>query len=276
MVTRRAFAASGLAASFAAAKSTGLKIGVMDGVVRQSVKPEALAEAKRFGFEGLQVTLGRAAPDGKLPLEDAALQARYLAESKRLRVPINATYIDILHVHCLKNDKLAAEWVRRGIDITRKLNAQILMTVFFGKCALVSPAEIDYTADVFKELAREAEKARVILGFENVLTAEDNMRAMDRVASRAFKIYYDVGNSTNTVGADAAKEIRMLGRDRICQFHFKDKGYLGEGKVNFPEVLNTIAAIGFNGYANLETGAPSGKWEADLKRNLDYLRGWMK
>jgi sugar phosphate isomerase/epimerase len=78
------------------------------------------------------------------------------------------------------------------------------------------------------------------------------------------------------VGADAAKEIRWLGRDRICQFHLKDKGYLGEGKVNFPSVLEAIAGIGFEGYANLETGAPSGDWESDLKRNLDYLRGLMK
>jgi len=97
----------------------------------------------------------------------------------------------------------------------------------------------------------------------------------DRVASPAFKIYYDVGNSTNTVGVDAANEIRTLGRERICQFHFKDKAYLGEGKVNFREILKAVEEIGFQGYANLETGSPSGNVEADLRRNLNYLRGLM-
>ena len=276
MITRREFFAGSLAVPLTAAKPKGLKIGVMDGVVRQSTKPEAIAEAKRFGFEGLQVTLGRATPDGRLPLEDAALQARFVAEAAKQRVPIDATYIDILHANCLKDDKLAQQWVLKGIDITKKLKARILMTVFFGKCSLASRQEIDYVADVLKDLAKEAEKAGVILGFENLLAAEDNAHAMDRVASRAFKIYYDVGNTTNMVGVDAAKEIRWLGRDRICQFHFKDKGYLGEGKVNFPAVLEAIAGIGFQGYANLETGAPSGNWESDLKRNYDYLRGLMK
>jgi sugar phosphate isomerase/epimerase len=95
---------------------------------------------------------------------------------------------------------------------------------------------------------------------------------MDRVGSSAFKIYYDVGNSANRVGVDPVQEIRLLGKERICQFHFKDQGYLGEGKVNFPAVLEAIAAIGFAGYANLETNAPSGDADADLKRNLDYLR----
>ena len=274
MLSRREF----LAASAAAlpARTAGLRIGTMDGVLRRSGKPEAIGMAAGFGLAGVQVTLGRPAADGRLPLEDAALQARYLAESKRHGVPIDATYLDILHVNCLKNDPLARQWVRRGIDITRRLKARILMTVFFGNCALAGRAEIDYAADVFRELAPEAEKAGVVIGFENLLPAEDNARALDRVASRAFRIYYDVGNSTNVGGFDVPREIRWLGRDRICQFHFKDQGYLGEGKVDFPAVLRAVAGIGFEGYANLETGAPSGDVAADLRRNLAYLRGLMR
>ena len=277
MISRRAFLA-GAAASRAlpAAVPAGLKIGVMDGVLHRSSVPEAVALAKSFGLEGLQVTLGRKPGGDGLLLEDPALQARFLAESEKHKLPLDATYLDILHVDCLKNEPRARQWISRGIDITRKLKAGILMTVFFGKCSLVSRSEIDFVADVFKELAPEAEKAGVILGFENLLTAEDNARAMDRVGSSAFKIYYDVGNSTNTVKQDAAKEIRWLGRDRICQLHFKDKGYLGEGNVNFPAVLQALAEIGFRGYANLETNSPSGSMEQDLRRNVAYLRRLLK
>lgn len=276
MITRRSLLAGAAASALASRKPRGLKIGVMDGVLRLPLNPDAVAKARQLGLEGLQVTLGRSDNGGPLPLEDAELQARFVAESARRRLPLNATYIDILHVHCLKNDPQARRWLVKGIEITRKLNAGILMTVFFGKCSVESRRELEYVADVFKELAPEAEKAGVILGFENLLNAEDNERAMDRVASKAFKIYYDVGNSTNLVGVDAAEEIRRLGKDRICQFHFKDKGYLGEGKVDFPAVLQAIAEIGFEGYANLETGSPSGSVEADLMRNLGYLRKLMQ
>jgi L-ribulose-5-phosphate 3-epimerase len=272
MLSRRDLLAGGVAHALGAGRIPGLKLGVMDGVVKLASKPEAIAKARSFGFEGLQVTLGRPGDGGKLPLEDAALQARYLEESRRQGLPLEATYLDILHVHCLKSDPAAREWVARGIAITRKLNAGILMTVFFGKCAVENRRELEFVADVFRELAPEAERAGVILGFENLLTAEDNAWAMDRVGSSAFKIYYDVGNSANRVGVDPVQEIRLLGKKRICQFHFKDQGYLGEGKVNFPAVLEAIAAIGFAGYANLETNAPSGDADADLKRNLDYLR----
>jgi sugar phosphate isomerase/epimerase len=275
MFSRRQFLAVA-AAPLAAKAPQGLKLGVMDGVLRQSGKPEAIALAKSFGMEGLQVTLGRpAAGADRLPLEDEELQGRFVAESKKHKLPIDATYIDVLHVNCLKSDPLARTWVLRGIYITKKLHARILMTVFFGKCSVENRAELDYVADVFKELAPEAEKAGVILGFENLLNAEDNARAMDRVASRAFKIYYDAGNSTNMVGVDAPKEIRWLGKDRVCQFHFKDKGYLGEGKVDYRAVLQAVADIKFEGYANLETNAPSGSMENDLRRNINYLRKLM-
>jgi len=275
MFTRRAFLATTAAVPLLNAQSSDLKIGVMDGVVRQSRQPEAIAVAKSFGVAGIQVTIGRPDDAGKLPLEDPAVQALYVAASAEHDFPINATYLDVLHSNCLKNDPLGADMVRRGIEITRSLNAKILMTVFFGRCSVLDGEELDYVADAFKEIVPEAEKAGVIIGFENLLTAEDQARAMDRVASDAFKIYYDVGNSTNRVDVDAVKEIRWLGADRICQFHFKDEGYLGEGNVDFPAVLEAIDAIGFEGYANLETNSPSRSMENDLRRNLDYLKGVM-
>jgi len=276
MLTRRTLlrSAPALPGLLHAKRVPGLKIGVMDGVLRLTSNPEACAVAKRLTLEGVQVTLGKP-KDGHLPLEDTDLQARWIAASKESGVPLDATYIDVLHADCLKNNPEAArEWVRRGIDITRKLNARILMTVFFGKCAVEDRAELDAVANQFRELAPEAEKANVILGFENLLDAEDNLRVFDRVASPAFKIYYDVGNSTGR-GYDVPKEIRRLGKDRICQFHFKDQAYLGQGKVQFEAILDAVGEIGFRGFANLETSSPSGNVEADTRRNLDYLRGLM-
>ena len=76
-------------------------------------------------------------------------------------------------------------------------------------------------------------------------------------------------------GYDVPAEIRALGRDRICMFHIKDRGYLGEGKVNLPEILKAIDDIRFEGYANLETTSPSGDVEADTRRNFEHLRKLM-
>ncbi len=273
MFTRRELLAttSAVALGATAKPQPTLRIGVMDGVLRLPSKPEAAAKAKALGLMGVQVTLGQNGDKSRMLLEDAALQRSWVEEARRARVTLNATYIDILHVNCLKQDPKAAEFVSRGIAATKAIGAPILMTVFFGKCELLSRAETDYAVDAFRELVQEAALAKIVIGFENVLLADENVRAHDRIASPFFKIYYDVGNLTNMKGQNAAEEIRKLGRERICQFHFKDKGYLGEGKVDFPAILAAIRETGFRGWANLETNSPSGNVEADTTRNLNYL-----
>ena len=128
---------------------------------------------------------------------------------------------------------------------------------------------------VLRDLAPEAEKAGVILGIENTISAEDNARIMERSRAANVLTYYDVGNSM-IAGFDPVKEIRWLGKERICQFHLKDNPhYLGEGNIQFPPIMRAIRDIGFAGYANLETDSPSKQLEPDMSRNLKYIRDLM-
>jgi sugar phosphate isomerase/epimerase len=90
-------------------------------------------------------------------------------------------------------------------------------------------------------------------------------------------VYYDVGNST-IAGYDVVKEIRWLGKARICQIHLKDNpNYMGEGKIPFPEVIKAMRDIGFAAWANLETDThPGSTVEADMRHYLGYVRGLMQ
>jgi sugar phosphate isomerase/epimerase len=192
--------------------------------------------------------------------------------SQRHSIPIDGTCVDRLHDNGLKSDKLAPKWVRDAIRLTNELHTKVLLLPFFGRWALQTKAEMDYTGDALRELAPEAQKAGVILGLEDTISAEDNVRIMERSQSRNVLVYYDVGNSTKA-GFDIVKEIRWLGKDRICQFHLKDNPhYLGEGTIQFAPVLHSIHDIGFSGYANLETDAHAATLDADMRRNLLYIR----
>lgn len=269
---RRTFLATSAFASLpVAAKNYSFKIGVTDWNLRLTGKLEAVGLAKRIGFAGVQVSLGRKPVDDKLPMDNPELIGQYVAEAKSKGIRLDGTCLDILHVNYLKNDKLAQKWIADGIPITKKLNAQVMLLPFFGKGALETQAEKEYAGDALRELGAEAEKAGVLLGLEDTISAEDNVKIMERARSKAVSTYYDVGNSTRA-GFDAPREIRWLGKKRICQIHLKDNpGYLGEGKIEFPAVLKAMRDIGYDAYANLETDSPSKNVEADMKRNLTYL-----
>lgn len=275
-MTRRSLLFSAGAALGLQAKAFPFKIGVTDWNLKLAGKVEAVALASRIGFEGVEVSLGRKPIDNKLPLDNAELQDQYLAAAKKHGIRLAGTCLDILHVNYLKNDKLGQKWLADAIPITRKLNAKVMLMPFFGKGALQTQQEKDYVGDVLRELGPEAEKADILLGLENTISAEDNVRIMERSRSKAVLTYYDVGNSTGQ-GFDVVKEIRWLGRKRICQMHLKDNpSYLGEGKIDFAAVLKAIREIDFKGFANLETASPSSSVEADMKRNLTYLHRVME
>jgi sugar phosphate isomerase/epimerase len=274
--TRREFLHSAVALSVISrvgfAKGSMLRIGVTDWNLNMGASPDAVPLAARLGFDGLQVSFGRKIVDNKMPVDNPEVVARYLRLAQQFKTPIDGTCVDRLHDNGLKRDKLAPKWVLDSIRLTKALNAKVLLLPFFGRWALQTQDEMDNLGDVLRALAPEAEKAGVTLGLEDTISAEDNVRIMERSRSANVLVYYDVGNSTRA-GFDVVKEIRWLGKDRICQFHLKDNPhYLGEGSIQFLPIIRAIRDIGFSGYANLETDAHPNQLEADMRRNLEYIR----
>jgi len=278
-ITRRKFIGSALAAGLCSrsdfAQQVKLRIGVTDWNLHLGANPEAVPMAANLGFEGVQISFGRTLVDGRMPADNPDVIARYLALSKQYKIPIDGTCVDKLHDNGLKSDPLASKWVLDSIRLTKALDTKVLLLPFFGRWALQTKQEMDYVGDALRDLAVEATKAQVILGLEDTISAEDNVRIMERSQSPGVLVYYDVGNST-VAGFDPVKEIRWLGKSRICQFHLKDNPhYLGEGSIQFLPIMRAIRDIQFSGYANLEADAPSEQLEADMRRNLAFIRNVM-
>ena len=273
--TRRMFLESAVALPLAIgdvrAKSAPLRIGVTDWNLELTADTAAVAKAAQLGFSGVQISLGRKIVDGKMPLDNPEVIARYRNLSEQYGVPLDGTCLDRLHDNGLKSDPLAPKWVSDAIRVTKALGAKAILVPFFGRWSLTSRPEMEFVGDALRELGPEAEKAGVILGLEDTISAEDNVRIMERSRSRAVLIYYDVGNSTRG-GFDVVNEIRWLGKQRICQFHFKDNPHLlGEGPIQFSPVVQAIKDIGWSGWANLETDTRQGSVDADMTRNLAYI-----
>jgi len=278
-ITRRKFLGSALAAGLgsqmAFAKEAKLRIGVTDWNLDLGASPEAVPLAAKLGFDGVQMSFGRKLVDGKMPTDNPEVIARYLSLSRQYKIPIDGTCVDMLHDNGLKSDPLGPKWVLDSIRLTKALDTKVLLLPFFGRWALKTKEEMDHVGDALRDLGVEAAKAGVILGLEDMISAEDNVRIMERSRSASVLVYYDVGNSTEA-GFDPEKEIRWLGKDRICQFHLKDNPhYLGEGNIQFAPIMRAIRDIRFSGFANLETDAHPNQIEADMRKNLTYIRNVM-
>jgi sugar phosphate isomerase/epimerase len=271
MISRTAAAAGILAISpalaplFADENKRRFKIGACEWSLRKS-DPSSFDVAKQIGLDGVQVHMGSVG--NNMHLREPTVQRAYLDASQKTGVAISSLALAELNNVPLKSDPRAEQWLADSVAVMQALKVKIVLVAAFSKGDLVGDkAGIDHTVEVLKRLAPAAEKAGVIFGLENYLSAGENLDILRRVGSPAVQVYYDVGNSTDK-GYDIYKEIRTL-KGRVCEFHAKDAGYmLGHGRIDFQKVREAVDDISFSGWIQIEAAAPHdliGDYQQDLK-----------
>ena len=272
-MNRRHFFELGIAAaaSLAAQKRNGgWKVGMCCWNMRD-FEPTVFELGAKVGLDGVQLGIPNTEQQ-TLKLRRPEVQREYVAAAKRAGMAIVGTACQFRKP--LKTEPVAAIVLQDWIEVTRHLGGKVILVPFFGKSNIVDanvPEEFERLVAVLKELGPRAEKAGVILGLENTLSAADNRKILDAVDSPAVKVYYDVGNSTNN-GYQVVDEIRALGKERICEFHIKDgKNLLGQGKIDMPAIAAAIRSIGYEDWLVLETASPT-DLVADTRTNLEYVR----
>jgi L-ribulose-5-phosphate 3-epimerase len=263
---------SSFAPLLAASGKRRFKIGACDWSLGKLADPASFEVARQIGLDGVQVSLGTAADDMKL--RQPAVQQQFKDAARKAGVQIASLAIGELNGVPYKSDPRTEAWVKDSIPVISAFDVKVVLLAFFGQGDLVGDKA--GTAEVIRRLknvAPQAEKAGVVLGLESWLSAEDTLRIMDDVGSPAVKMYYDVCNSTDR-GYNIYREIRQLGKERICEFHMKENGcLLGQGPVNFEKVREAINDIGYEGWLQIEGGLPP---KADLvpsyAANLKLLR----
>jgi sugar phosphate isomerase/epimerase len=246
----------------------GFKVGACEWSLRKS-DPSCLALAKEIGLDGVQVNMGSA--DNHMWLREAKVQREYVAAAKQNGVEIGGLALGELNNVALKSDARAAVWLVDAIDVAQALGVKVVLVAQFYKGDLKDDAPgVERTVAVLKEIAPRAEKAGVILGLENYLSASENLDIVKRVGSPAVQVYYDVGNSTDK-GYDIYQELRLL-KGQLCELHFKDGDHvLGQGRVDFQKVRAAVEDIGYRGWIQIEAAAPNGPAK-DYPATVQFVR----
>ena len=77
-------------------------------------------------------------------------------------------------------------------------------------------------------------------------------------------------------GVDELQKIhhRCGYRDRICEFHAKENGFLlGQGRIDFPAVRRAMDDIGYDGWIQIEGAVPKGQPLIESHhRNVRFMR----
>lgn len=275
-LTRRTFL-KGTAALTGAALAT--RVLAADGKPGAKIRVSScsigsLANAKKAGLEGMEVSAGGAAP--KLSISDQATIQKYKDQMQETGLVVSSIMMGLFNSNPLASDPNGPAWLEQTIDGAKELKAHTILVAFFGKGSLgskgdVKKADVDVVVERLKAAAPRAKDAGVFLGIENTLPAVENMKILERINNPAVSIYYDCYNLAGQ-GYDVPAEIRLL-KDRISIVHFKNgKDYLEGGKMQWEPIAAAMKEIGYQGWIVLETSAPSKDGVADARKNAEYIR----
>ena len=122
-----------------------------------------------------------------------------------------------------------------------------------------------------------AEAADVTIGIETALDAATEVQLLEEIGSQAVKSYFNFANALQK-GRDLTREIRMLGKNRICQIHCTDEDGVwleNNTRLNMPEVKKVLDEIGWSGWLVVERSRDASNPQnvrGNFGANVKYLK----
>ena len=208
-----------------------VRVGMTDWNLGQRGDITKIALAREIGLDGIQVSL-QFPTDGKTPtLRDPKTQAAFRRAALENGIQICSLAIGSpgksrLPLH---TNPAAAILLVEAVEVARNLGTNNILLPILGDSHIdmANQSQVNTFVAMMKEVARYAEKYDVVVGIEDWISAEDNIKLLDAIGSDYVAVYYDahniVGRAANV--KDIYAEPKMLGK-RIHQIHVKNANML--------------------------------------------------
>jgi L-ribulose-5-phosphate 3-epimerase len=253
-------------------------IGACDWSLKKPQHIDVFDVAKEIGLEGVQVSFST--PGSDFDLRDPKVRQQYYKRVDETGIKIASLGMAVLNKKPLATEPDAINWVSDAIDVMAAINKEkpdnevrICLLGFFGAGDINGKPELmKSVTEKLKTVSAKAEDKGVVLGIESWMSADDHLKIIDGVGSKAIQVYYDTANS-NKMGYEIYREVVQLGVDRICQIHCKENGaLLGEGVVDFEKFKSSLDQIGYEDWLIIEGATPKGADVVDAyKKNFATL-----
>jgi L-ribulose-5-phosphate 3-epimerase len=269
--------ASGPMQSKEAIHPVPVRVGMTDWNLGQRGDITKIALAREIGLDGIQVSV-QYPTDGKTPtLRDPGTQAAFKRAALDNGIQICSLAIgnpgkSRMPMH---TNPAFAILLIEAVEIAHDLGTNNILLPILGDSHIdmTNQSQVDTFVAMMKEVARYAEKYRVVIGLEDWISAEDNIKLLDAIGSDHVAVYYDAHNIVPRV-KDIYAEPKMLGK-RIDQIHVKNANLLMSapgGRVDWPRLAQEFYEIGYRGWYVLETASPSTDIVADTRANIEYVK----
>ena len=256
------------------------KISVCDWMILKRQKIGEFELAHEMGSDGVEMDMGslgkRDSFDNKLRTKD--FRELFLQKAKENNVAISSIAMSGFYGQSFAENK---NYIALVGDCLNTMQAMGVKTAFLPlgvNCDLnKSPQMRPLIIERLKVAGKMAEDAGVVIGIETSLDAKGEVQLLKEIDSKGIKIYYNFQNPL-ALGRDLYKELRILGKDRICQIHCTNTDGVtlpNDKKLDMNKVKEVLHEMGWCGWLVVERSRDTNDVHNVKKNygtNIEYLK----
>ena len=238
-------------------KDLRYKISVCDWMILKRQKKGAFKRTYEIGADGLELDMGglgnRDTFDNKIlnPVDRRMLKD----EIAKYNLELSSIAMSGFYAQSFAERETVPLMVKDTINSMDLMGVKVAFLPLGTKSDLVQYPELrPKVVERLKMAAEMAEASNVIIGIETSLDAAGEVKLLEEVGSKAIQIYFNFQNPLEG-GRDLYEELKILGKDRICQIHCTDTdGVLLENntRLDMHKVKETLDKMGWSGWLVIE------------------------
>ena len=257
------------------------RIAACDWMMLKRQKLGEFQLAKDIHADGIEMDMG---PLGSRPqfdnkLRDPHFQELFPRTADSLGIEVPSVAMSGFFAQSLLKRENYRELVQDCLNTMKHMKSQVAFLPLggCGKEWVTDPvlrAELIHRLHTIGEMAKREGK---VIGIRTGLDAKESKRMLKEIHSDGIKIYYNLQDAVDS-HRDVCKELKVLGKDRICQIHasLTDSVTLDKDpRINMPQVVKTLNQIGWRGWLVVERSRDASRVR-DVRynygTNINYLR----
>lgn len=235
----------------------GYKIAVCDWMILKRQKLGAFGRTKEIGADGVEVDMGglgtRPTFDNKLL--DPIHRKEFIEAARENNLEISSIAMSGFYAQNFAEREGIERIMDDCINTMNLLGVKVAFLPLGVQNDLVKYPELrPAVVERLKLFGQKAEAAGVIIGIETALPATEEVKLLEDIGSDAIQIYFNFQNPLEA-GRDLCEELKILGKDRICQIHATDTDDVwleNNTRINMKKVKKVLDDMNWQGWLVLE------------------------
>lgn len=233
------------------------KIAACDWMLLKRQKIGSFKLMNELGGDGVEVDMGglgkREQFDNKL--REVHFQELFRKEAATYNLEVPSIAMSAFYAQSFATRSNYIDLMQEAIEAATALGAKVIFLPLGVQCDLVKNPELrPVLIERLREVGKMARKAKLTIGIETALDATEDVKLLKDINSSAIKIYFKFQNPLEN-GRDLYKELRILGKKRICMIHCSDTDGVTlpfNTRLDMKKVKVTLDDMGWKGWLVVE------------------------